>query len=270
MPELPEVETVKRLLEKSILRKKISKIRIIQPSLRWKIDKKAFEPLIGMKITKIKRRGKYILLIAGGKIIIVHLGMSGYLRCEKNFSLKKHDHVLIEFGKLTLIFNDTRRFGSIHVSDDIDNFFLIKNLGVEPLEKEFDCKYLRQKCLNRIVPIKEIIMNQNIVVGIGNIYATEALYRSKIHPASNCSKIDIKKLQILIKNIRLVLRKAIELGGTTIRDFKTIDGKPGYFKQKLRVYQKDHCPIHKTIKIKNIKISGRSSFYCELCQNIKL
>ena len=146
--------------------------------------------------------------------------------------------------------------------------FLLKGLGPEPMSERFNTDYLFDKSNRRTCSVKELIMNQKVVVGIGNIYAAEAMFLSKIHPLSSANKIPKKKYEILVKNIKQVLSKAILMGGSTIKDFVNAEGKPGYFTQELLVYKKKYCPIHKKNLISNIKISGRSSFFCDKCQKL--
>ena len=270
MPELPEVETVMALVRKRVLDKKIIKTRVLNPKLRWPIDIKKIRALEGLFIRKVYRRGKY-LIIEFNRInlfLIIHLGMTGIVSFseDKGYKRNKHDHLLINFKDFILIFNDVRKFGSIHLCKKLDDMFLIKNLGLEPLSDEFDYKYIFDIAKKRSCCIKELIMNQKIIVGVGNIYATEALFLSNIHPAMKANKLSVSKSKKLVKHIKLVLLESIKMGGTTIKDYVNAEGKPGYFVQKLLIYQKQNCPIHKNHKVDNIKISGRSSFFCSKCQ----
>lgn len=268
MPELPEVETVCNAINKNIRSKDIAKVNIINPNLRWKIDNKIIGYLENNRIKKIYRRAKYIIIEFSNGSLFIHLGMTGVIRLLKNkevVSLKKHDHFDMVFKNGDILrYNDVRKFGSIHWAKDINKHFLLSNLGVEPLSEDLTIEYLYYKSKSKNVAIKNLIMNQNIVTGVGNIYASEALYYSGIRPSRkshNLSKRNIKELIICIKN---VLNEAIKAGGTTINDFKKVDGKPGYFKQKLAVYGQDVCKCGN--KITNKKINGRSSYYCNICQ----
>lgn len=272
MPELPEVETVKSYVEKRILNKKISNIRVLNTKLRWPINAKDLKNVIGNLIVNISRKGKYILikLDTADRVIVIHLGMTGVISFKHidEYIENKHDHLLIFFDESVFIYNDVRKFGSIHITQKINTMFLLKDLGPEPLSDKFDDQYLFEISRNRSCSIKELIMNQKIVVGIGNIYASEALFLSKIHPAKISREITRVQYKKLIKNIKITLKKAIKLGGSTIKDFKNAEGKPGYFTHELLIYQKKHCPIHKRNLVKNIRISGRSSFYCDKCQKM--
>ena len=267
MPELPEVETVVRAINQSIENKEISKLSIINSKLRWPIDTCLPQKVKNQNILEIYRRGKHIIFRLTKGYILIHLGMTGIIRfIEQSHKkkLEKHDHFEIKLkDKNMLRYNDVRKFGSLHWSDNIEEHFLIRNLGVEPLSENLNVNYLKKIIKNRSIPIKNLIMNQNIIVGIGNIYACESLHMSRIKPQKESRLISNKELKSLISNIKLVLKKAISAGGTTLKDFKNLDGSPGYFEQKLSIYNKDLCKCGK--KVKNIKLGGRSSFYCN-CQ----
>jgi len=270
MPELPEVETVMSLVKKRVLDKKIIKTKVLNPKLRWPIDIKKIRDLEGLFIKNVFRRGKYIIIEFNCRnlSLIIHLGMTGIISFNdsKSYQTKKHDHLIIYFKDSILIFNDVRKFGSIHLCRKLNDMFLIKNLGLEPLSNMFTSKYIYNISRKKSCSIKELIMNQKIIVGIGNIYATEALFLSKIHPAMKASNLSLRKASKLVTNIKSVLQESIEMGGTTIKDYVNAEGQPGYFVQKLLIYQKKFCPIHKKHKVCNIKISGRSSFFCSKCQ----
>mgnify|MGYP001162729992 CR=1 FL=1 len=270
MPELPEVETVMSLVEKRILDKKIIKTKVLNPKLRWPIDIKKVRAIEGLFIRNVYRRGKYLIIEFNCKnlTLIIHLGMTGIISFSdaKSYKEQKHDHLMIYFKDFIMIFNDVRKFGSIHLCRNIDDMFLIKNLGIEPLSEKLDWKYIFDISTKRSCCIKELIMNQKVIVGIGNIYATESLFLSRIHPSMKANRLSINKAKQLVTSIKLVLSESIKMGGTTIRDFVDAEGKPGYFVQKLLIYQKEYCPIHKKHRVQNIKISGRSSFFCSKCQ----
>ena len=214
------------------------------------------------------RRGKHIIFRLDNGFLLIHLGMTGVIRYLKKGDDKKygkHDHFDIELKDNSILrYNDVRKFGSLHWTDCIDEHFLIKNLGPEPLSKAFDHDYLRKSCKNRNIPIKNLIMDQNIVVGIGNIYASESLFLSKIRPNKRCKYLKDSDCKVLVESIKIILNRSIKAGGTTLKDFKSIDGKPGYFKQKLLIYDQLICKCGN--KIKNIKLGGRSSYYCSNCQ----
>jgi formamidopyrimidine-DNA glycosylase len=274
MPELPEVETVMNLVKKRLENKKIIKSKVLNAKLRWPINIRKIKDLDDRVIKRVTRRGKYILIEfeLEKEILIIHLGMTGIISFINSSEYKrdKHDHLLLFIDDFVFIFNDVRKFGSIHITKSLSDMFLIKNLGIEPLSKKFDGNYLLKLSENRLCTIKEFIMNQKIVVGIGNIYATEALFLSKIHPKMKAKHLTLLKAKLLTSHIKKILTQAIKMGGTTIRDYVNAEGKPGYFTQKLNVYQKKYCPIHKKNLISNIKISGRSSFFCNICQKEKL
>lgn len=267
MPELPEVETICNAIKKNIKTQNIVKFNIINPKLRWKIDNKIIEKIAGNHIEKIYRRGKYIIFQFMNGLLLIHLGMSGVISLinNKTNKVKKHDHfdIIFEDGNI-LRYNDVRKFGSVHWIKSLSRHFLTKNLGVEPLSDEFTSSYLYQIAKCKSVSIKNLIMNQKIIAGIGNIYASESLYLSKILPNKKSYKLTKNNHNDLVLSIRKILIKAIKAGGTSLKDFKKIDGTLGYFKQELLVYGKKYCRCGKILK--NIKINGRASFYCTACQ----
>ena len=270
MPELPEVETTKNGISSYIVGKHVNDIIIRERKLRWLIPSDLKDSLKNQRINQITRRAKYLLFHTDNGCLIVHLGMSGSLRLvKKNLPHIKHDHVDFIFeSKYILRFHDPRKFGSIlWTSQNPAVHRLIVHLGPEPLEDEFNSDYLYAKSKNRTVPIKTFIMNSNIVVGIGNIYANEALFLSGINPKCKTNRISKKRYEKLVASIKTVLLKAISKGGTTLRDYVNTDGTPGYFKNKLKVYGRagklcQHCRN----KIKVIKQNQRSTFYCTFCQ----
>ncbi len=270
MPELPEVETSRRGIEPYLLNKTITEITIRQHKLRWPIPKNLPSLTKGKKILKVCRRAKYIYLKLDNGSIIIHLGMSGSLRiCTNKTAPEKHDHVDIKIANNKILrLRDPRKFGCVlWAKGDINQHELIKPLGPEPLENLFDTKYLHKKANNRQCSIKALIMNSHIVVGVGNIYASEALFRAGINPKRKAGKISFQRLQKLVDVIKLTLTLAIEEGGTTLRDFTGIDGQPGYFAQKLLVYGRtgDKCTQCGT-PIKQFTQQARSTFYCSQCQ----
>ena len=269
MPELPEVETSVRGIS-SLTDKKIQQIKIHIPKLRWPIREKDFLYLEGRKIISIYRRAKYIIFDCEEKFLVLHLGMTGTLRIipTKSNEYKKHDHVELVFKKNKLIFNDPRRFGSIHITNNINEHFLIKNLGVEPLDEVFDEDYLYTKIKKSNASIKSLIMNQKIVVGIGNIYANEVLFLSRINPRKKGKYITRKNASEITKHSKSVLRKAINAGGTTLQDFFSPSGNKGYFKVDLNVYDREgeKC-LDCSNLIKRIEQNQRSTFLCRNCQN---
>ena len=286
MPELPEVEIVKQSLAKKIQQKKIKKVIIKNRNLRFKIPLKFEELLQNKIIKKVTRFSKYLILnFSDSSFCLIHLGMSGTIHLIKKDNLnkftntsfynspnlpKKHNHVEIQFKDLKIIYNDPRRFGFFKFIDNkqdlIDRF---SHLGPEPFYKNFDLKYLLKYFLNKKKDIKSFLLDQKFVSGIGNIYASEILFRSKINPSRhgmNLSKVDCKKI---IFFSRSVLNKAIKKGGSSIRDFKNISGENGNFQKEFKVYQRENlnCLRNKCNgKIKKIFISNRSTFFCNTCQ----
>ena len=269
MPELPEVETVCEAIKENIKSRDILKFNIFNPNLRWKIDKKINNNISNNHINKIYRRGKYIVLSFIHGSLLIHLGMTGVIKLlnnNNNNKTNKHDHFDIVFKNGSVLrYNDVRKFGSVHWVEDLKKHFLTKDLGVEPLSKDFNYKYLYKISKQKNVSIKNLIMDQKILTGVGNIYASESLYLSKIRPNKKSNRLTKKNSHELILSIKKVLKKAIKSGGTSLKDFKNIDGTPGYFKQKLLIYGKEYCQCGE--KVKNIKINGRASFFCTLCQS---
>ncbi len=269
MPELPEVETTLRGITPHLQDRRIVRISVRERRLRWPIpaDVRKAE---GQRIVKLSRRGKYLLLELEQGGLILHLGMSGSLRImTEHQAPEKHDHVDIELEDgICLRFNDPRRFGAfLWVNDSFDAHSLLRNLGPEPLSEQFNAEHLFQRSRGRRVAIKNFIMNGHIVVGVGNIYASEALFMAGIHPQRAAGRVSLKRYEGLVSAIRDVLSRAIEQGGTTLRDFVNSDGAPGYFGQELLVYDragKDCFQCGATIKKK--VIGQRSSYYCSACQ----
>lgn len=270
MPELPEVETIKRGIGKQITHQTISNLIIRQRQLRWRIPNNIEKKLIHSQFTAIKRRGKYLLFETDSGHLMIHLGMSGYLRIfNSDQAAGKHDHVEIHFANHTMLrLTDPRRFGCVlWINDDPLQHKLLKNLGPEPLSKDFNLDYLFAATQARKANIKSVIMNSQIVVGVGNIYACESLFRAGIDPQKPANQIAQKNLEKLITAIKNVLTEAIDQGGTTLKDFQHSDGKPGYFKQKLRVYdRRDQACMKCGNKIKLIRLNQRSTYFCPDCQ----
>ena len=269
MPELPEVETSRRGIEPHLVNKTIKNIEIRQHKLRWPIPENLASLATGKKIREVCRRAKYIYLKLDNGSIIIHLGMSGSLRiCKKNTLPEKHDHIDICVSNKILRLRDPRKFGCVLWSpSDINEHKLIKPLGPEPLTTEFNANYLHQKANKRQCSIKALIMNSHIVVGIGNIYASESLFRAGINPKRKAGNISLKRLQLLVDAIKQILAEAIKQGGTTLRDFTAESGQPGYFAQKLLVYGKtgEDCSCCGQA-IKQFNQQARSTFYCPQCQ----
>ncbi len=270
MPELPEVETSRSGIEPHLLNKKIIKVIIRQHKLRWPIPKNLPTLAQGKKILAVGRRAKYIYLQLETGNIIIHLGMSGSLRiCTKKTAPEKHDHIdIMVTGNKVLRLRDPRKFGCVlWAPPNIEQHRLIKLLGPEPLEQDFDTDYLQTKSANRTCSIKSLIMNSHIVVGVGNIYASEALFRAGINPKRQAGKISRPRLQKLVDAIKQTLNEAIKAGGTTLRDFTASDGQPGYFAQELLVYGREGEACTRCgATIKQFSQQARSTFYCSTCQ----
>jgi len=286
MPELPEVEIVKQSLAKKIEQKKIKKVIIKNRNLRFKIPHK-FEQLLENKIIKkVTRFSKYLILnFSDGSFCLIHLGMSGTIHLIKknNFNKftnvsfynspnlpKKHNHIEIQFQDLKVIYNDPRRFGFfkfINNKQELTNRF--SHLGPEPFFKDFNLKYLLKYFFNKKKDIKSFLIDQKFVSGIGNIYASEILFLSKIIPTTHAMKLSKKECKKIITFSKSVLNKAIQKGGSSIRDFKNTTGESGNFQKEFKVYQRENlnCLRNKcTGKIKKIFISNRSTFFCNTCQ----
>lgn len=270
MPELPEVEVTRQGIEPYLLNQYIVHATIRNPRLRWPIQSNLEEVLVGQEITAIVRRAKYLLFICSKGTLIVHLGMSGSLRLVfTRVPPQKHDHFDLElYNGVILRFRDPRRFGAILWSTgDVMQHPLLVQLGEEPLCSSFDGKSLYEMTRHRISSIKEVLMNNRIVVGIGNIYANEALFRAGIHPRTLAGKIGLIQYEKLVCSIKTILNAAIEAGGSSLRDFVKCDGSPGYFQQQYWVYGRVNQPCRICgSMIEQIKQGQRSSFYCPKCQ----
>ena len=287
MPELPEIEIVKRSLFKKINKAKIVNVKINNKNLRYKIPNTLSKKLVNEKILKISRRSKYLIFHFKNKLLLVHFGMSGkflIVRSKDNKMFKtsfyydlnilaKHNHIYFVLNNgLVLIYNDVRRFGFFKLFENIKlkEIIYLKKLGPEPFSVLFCIQYV-QKCIkNRKKNIKNLLMDQTFVSGLGNIYVNEALFLSKIHPLRSCNNLDRKSIKNLIYNIRRILKISINQGGSSIKDFKNVYGKSGNFQQFFNVYGQENKSCSRISckgKIKKISISNRSSFYCNSCQN---
>ena len=287
MPELPEIEIVKRSLFKMINKAKIIDIKVNNKNLRYKIPNSFSKHLIDEKILKISRRSKYIIFHFKKKLLLAHMGMSGKLllmgsrdntifktsfRYDSNI-LQNHNHIYFILNNgLVLVYNDVRRFGffKLYNTTQLNKIIFLKKLGLEPFSKKFNIKYFEKFVQNRKRNIKNLLMDQTFVSGLGNIYVNEALFMSKIYPLRICSSLNRKEIENLIFYIRKILRFSISKGGSSIRDYRNILGKNGSFQQFFSVYgqeNKNCSRISCKGKIKKIQISNRSSFYCNNCQN---
>lgn len=269
MPELPEVETVKNGIQPHLINQTIQSVTIRNKQLRWPIPDHLSDTLGGHTLNNIRRRSKYLLLDFNHGSLIIHLGMSGKLTiANSQTEAKKHDHADIICKNGTILrYNDPRRFGAILWSTAPERHPRLANLGPEPLSQQFTAAHLHKHCQGKSAAIKAIIMNAKLVVGVGNIYASEALFHSHIHPTTAGKDISLNQAQQLVKTIKSTLRQAIKAGGTTLKDFTQADGKPGYFQQKLWVYGRENEACHQCqTTIKRIAQAQRSSFFCPSCQ----
>jgi len=282
MPELPEVETVKRGLEEFIINESIKEVYLSKFSLRFPWPKDFVSRIVGQKIISIKRRAKYIIVgLSNNYSIIAHLGMSGSYKVLKkdekqDYIILKHDHLIIDLDNYKIIYNDPRRFGYIDLTNqDPETHKFLSSLGPEPLSNYFNADNLAETLLNKNKPIKNTLLDQSIVSGLGNIYVCEALFRSKINPKKNCSKLVTSKgkprknLIFLVEKINEVIKEAIEAGGSSLKDFSNTSGKMGYFQSSFNVYDRENekCLLVSCDGIvKRIIQSGRSTFFCSKCQ----
>lgn len=270
MPELPEVETTRRGIAPWLEGQRIARIVTRARALRWPIPAELPERLAGARVLAVRRRAKYLLLCTDRGTALLHLGMSGSLRVLHTAPPPgAHDHFdLITGAGVVIRYNDPRRFGALLWTEtDPADHPLLASLGPEPLSAAFDVEWLHAHCHRRRIAIKPHIMDARIVVGVGNIYASEALFRAGIHPARAAGRLAEKRLTVLVTAIRDVLSEAIRAGGTTLRDFQQGDGQPGYFKQDLRVYGRTGRPCMSCGAPVRLQVLGqRSSYYCPRCQ----
>jgi formamidopyrimidine-DNA glycosylase len=270
MPELPEVETTRRGIRPHVLERHITAVEIREPRLRWPVPRRLATRLKGQRITGVSRRAKYLLFETNAGTLLLHLGMSGSLAITPaGRPPAKHDHVdfVLDDGRC-LRFTDPRRFGSLHWCDTAPlEHPLLRELGPEPLGAGFTADYLSRISRGRRVAIKQHIMNARVVVGVGNIYASESLFRAGIHPRRAAGRIATPRTQRLVAQIRQVLEEAIAAGGTTLRDFSVGDGRPGYFQQSLKVYGRESKPCERCgAAIRAARQGQRATYYCPRCQ----
>jgi formamidopyrimidine-DNA glycosylase len=270
MPELPEVETTRLGITEHITGHKITDIIIRRPNLRWPIPSNLKKVLVGKKLLSVTRRAKYLLLTFKTGTLILHLGMSGKLRVlTPDHAVQKHDHVDLCFGKKRCLrFTDPRRFGAIlWTSEDPALHPLLVNLGPEPLTNSFNPNYLFGITSHRSTAIKLLIMDNKIVTGVGNIYATEALFQAGIHPHRPSNKVTLAECEKLVGAVKVILQQAIRKGGTTLRDFTNSDGSPGYFRIELAAYGRAGEPCatcSSTLELS--RLGQRATVYCPECQ----
>jgi formamidopyrimidine-DNA glycosylase len=270
MPELPEVETTRRGVDPHVVGRRIVALAVHEPRLRWRVPDSLAAEVAGQRVRQTGRRAKYLLIELESGTLLLHLGMSGSLRvlpAETPRLLHDHFDLLLDSG-LTLRFNDPRRFGSLHyVTGSPLEHPLLRRLAPEPLEDTFNAEYLWRITRKRKVSIKQLLMNSSLVVGVGNIYASEALFRARIRPKRQARSLTRPEAAKLARAVRAVLTLAIKVGGTTLRDYVGADGNPGYFRQKLYVYERAGKPCRVCgAPVKQIAQGQRSTYYCPSCQ----
>ncbi len=282
MPELPEVETVRRGLTPAMEGVVIARADVNRPDLRWPFPKDMAARLTGRRVERLRRRSKYILAdLDSGETLLIHLGMSGRMLISgdplgrfvhEHPAPEKHDHVVLHMANgARITFNDPRRFGAMDlmVTATADQHKLLAVLGPEPLGNAFNETHLIHAFKGKMSPVKSVLLDQRIVSGLGNIYVCEALFRAKIHPKRKAGKIGRERIKHLVPVIRDVLSEAIEAGGSSLRDFRQADGELGYFQHSFDVYGREGLRCRTTdcpSVIRRIVQSGRSSFYCAQCQ----
>ncbi|MEE9446913.1 MAG: bifunctional DNA-formamidopyrimidine glycosylase/DNA-(apurinic or apyrimidinic site) lyase [Arenicellales bacterium] len=270
MPELPEVETTLRGIEPAVLSERIERLVVRDKRLRWPVPDDIADKVQGQKVVELTRRAKYILIYLEQGSLIWHLGMSGSMRVvDVSVEVAKHDHIdlIMQNGKI-IRYNDPRRFGCFlwGGAQPLDHK-LLASLGPEPLDDAFSARYLHKRAQGRSVAVKNFIMAQAVVVGVGNIYASEALFLAGISPSVAAGKVSLARYVKLVEQIKGVLVRSIEQGGTTLKDFMQADGKPGYFEQQLNVYGRAGEPcLVCSADIKNTVIGQRASYFCTKCQ----
>lgn len=270
MPELPEVETTKTSLT-PLINQRVQAVRVLNPSLRWAIPND-LEKLIGQQLTQLTRRSKYILAHFEQDQMLWHLGMSGSFRlCQQSDDIRKHDHLIIDFEDVQLRYHDPRRFGCILWLDQANQSKLIDTLGPEPLSEDFNATYLAEKLNKKNVAIKIALMDNHVVVGVGNIYATESLFNIGVHPAQPASTLTKSQIKNLVVEVKRILKQAIDLGGSTLRDYSNAKGENGYFQQTLLAYGRagEMC-VNCETTLENLKLGQRASVFCPQCQKLKL
>jgi len=269
MPELPEVEISRLGIAPWLEQQQVCRVTVRERRLRWPVPEAIDSVLPGKFIRSLRRRAKYLLFDTDSGTMMLHLGMSGSLRIvHPDEPAGKHDHVdiVVANGK-ALRFRDPRRFGSLLWTTEPDSHPLLRDLGPEPLTADFDGNYMWRRARGRRISVKQFVMNAAVVVGVGNIYASEALFLAGIHPKRHADRIALPRMLLLADSIRTVLERAIEAGGTTLRDFHGGDGEPGYFSQQLNVYGRDGLPCFTCNRPITVTVLGqRSTFYCTHCQ----
>ncbi|MGR8935784.1 MAG: bifunctional DNA-formamidopyrimidine glycosylase/DNA-(apurinic or apyrimidinic site) lyase [Gammaproteobacteria bacterium] len=270
MPELPEVETTRRGIAPYVEQQRVCELIVREPRLRWPVTENLPQLLRGAQLQQVERRAKYLLFAFDRGTLLVHLGMSGSLRIvAPNNEAGKHDHVDVLFANgRVLRLTDPRRFGALlWLGEQAQQHPLLRDLGPEPLSAECIGAWLYRRSRSKKLAVKQFIMDQKVIVGVGNIYANEALFAAGIRPTVAAGKISSARYEVLADAIRSILAQAIAQGGTTLRDFVGGDGKPGYFQQQLHVYGRAGLPCTRCGRLlKEVRLSGRSSVYCGHCQ----
>jgi len=277
MPELPEVESLRRILARSADRRTITEVRVVEPRLRRPVAHDLADRVAGRRIESIGRRAKYLMLaLSGGNTLLVHLGMSGSLTHRRVATddapfMTRHDHLeLILDDQSRLVFNDPRRFGLMKVfdADGLKTAPELAGLGPEPLDGGFNADYLAQVCRGRKAAIKNVLMDQGIVAGIGNIYASEILFRAGVRPTRRAGRLKRAEIDLIIRFTPIILNAAIASRGTTFRSYRDSRGQPGRFKERLMVYGREGEPCRTCGEpIRNVVVGQRASFYCPRCQH---
>ncbi len=269
MPELPEVETTRRGVAPHIVGQRLRQVVVREPRLRWPVPPELAERAAGQRVLRVDRRAKYLIFKLEQGNLVLHLGMSGSLRVVSlDTPLRIHDHVDLCVGTRCLRFNDPRRFGSLSWADDpVASHPLLCDLGPEPLGEDFGGEHLYRLSRGRRSAVKTFLMDAHVVVGVGNIYASESLFEAGIHPARPAGRISLARYERLAERVRAVLQRAIDSGGSTLRDFLRSDGSPGYFQLQLAVYGRtgEPCRVCAT-PIRQRVLGQRSTFYCIRCQ----
>ena len=277
MPELPEVETIKTAIEKTLKSAEFIDLKVENSHLRQPVPSDLTKIVVGQKIIGYQRIAKYILIhLDNGYSIVIHLGMSGRIRLSENYeNPQKHDHIIFKTTNGYMIYNDSRRFGlCIYIqTDKISQHSLFKNIGIDPFDEYLSGATLKEKLIKKSIPIKIALLDQSVICGIGNIYASESLFLAGILPTRKANSLSIKEYTVLVEKIRQTLRQAIAAGGSTLRDYRQPDGGLGYFQNQHCVYNKTGqacpsctCQIEKTGGIQKSVLGGRSTYFCKTKQ----
>ena len=266
MPELPEVRTVANVLKRNLLNKKITNIRIIYPKI-IDIGSLDFKNLIGKKLTDVNTKGKFLIFTFEDLYLVSHLRMEGkYFIKKLDDCNEKHEHIIFEFGDLSVRYHDTRKFGRMYLTKDLKNYKSLEKVGLEPFDKKLTKEILKNNLKSKL-PIKELLLNQSIIAGLGNIYVNEVLFASHINPLKKGEDISLNECQKIIDNSVEILNNAIKYGGTTIKSYTSSLGVTGSYQNYLMVHKRENepCKLCQT-PIINIKVGGRSTYYCPKCQ----